>query len=338
MNLQQTNSALGPHGAGGATQPTHFDVATLGEILIDFTCVGTNDQGQTLFAQNPGGAPANVAVAVSRLGGRSAFLGKAGDDMHGTFLRSVLEREGVDASGLVLDPDYFTTLAFVDIKENGERTFSFARKPGADTQFREQEVKLEILDHTTLFHVGSLSVSHQPSRDTTFFALKRAKGHGSMISYDPNYRASLWHSETAAVRQIRGLVPFVDLIKLSEEETWLTTGRSDPEQAAQWLLGRGVKVVAITLGSQGAYLCNREGGAWIHGFSVEAVDTNGAGDSFWAAFLYQVAKSGKRAEQLSLEELKQIARFANAAASLCVQRPGAIPAMPTLEEVRAQLG
>lgn len=338
MNMQHTNTAPRPDLTGGASQPTHFDVATLGEILIDFTCVGTNDQGQTLFAQNPGGAPANVAVAVSRLGGHSAFLGKAGDDMHGTFLRSVLEREGVDASGLVLDPDYFTTLAFVNINEDGERTFSFARKPGADTQFREQEVNLDILDHTTLFHVGSLSVSHQPSRDTTFFALKRAKGHGSMISYDPNYRASLWHSETAAVRQIRGLVPYVDLIKLSEEETYLTTGRSDPEQAAQWLLGRGVKVVAITLGNQGAYLCCREGGAWVQGFQVEAVDTNGAGDSFWGAFLYQVARSGRRAEELSLAQLKEIARFANAAASLCVQRPGAIPAMPTLEEIQAKLG
>lgn len=337
MKVQQEITAR--EARAGAGEPTpHYDVATLGEILIDFTCVGTNDQGQTLFAQNPGGAPANVAVAVSRLGGRSAFLGKAGNDMHGAFLRSVLKREGVDASGLVLDDDFFTTLAFVNVDENGERTFSFARKPGADTQFREQEVKLDILDHTTLFHVGSLSVSDQPSRDTTFFALKRAKGHGSMISYDPNYRASLWHSETAAVRQIRGLVPFVDLIKLSEEETWLTTGRSDPEQAAQWLLGRGVKVVAITLGNRGAYLCNREGALVVPGFAVEAADTNGAGDSFWAAFLYRVAKSGKRAEELTLEELREIARFANAAASLCVQRPGAIPAMPTLEEVQAQLG
>lgn len=322
----------------GAEPTPHFDVVTLGEILIDFTHAGTNDQGQTLFAQNPGGAPANVAVAVSRLGGRSAFLGKAGNDMHGAYLHSVLERQGVDASGLVLDDDYFTTLAFVDVNEAGERSFSFARKPGADTQFREQEVNLDIVDHTTLFHVGSLSVTTQPCRDTTYFALKRAKGHGSMISYDPNYRASLWHSETAAVRQIRGLVPFVDLIKLSEEETWLTTGRSDPEQAAQWLLGRGVKVVAITLGNQGAYLCNREGSALVPGFNVDTVDTNGAGDCFWASFLYRVAKSGKRAEEFSLEELKEMARFANAAASLCVQRPGAIPAMPTLEEVQARLG
>lgn len=329
MNMQQTNTD---------PRPLHFDVVTLGEILIDFTRAGTNDQGMTLFAQNPGGAPANVAVAVSRLGGRSAFLGKAGDDMHGAFLRSVLEREGVEASGLVLDPDHFTTLAFVDVNDRGERTFSFARKPGADTQFRQQEVNLDILAHTTLFHVGSLSVSDQPSRDTTFFALRQARSHGSMISYDPNYRASLWRSETAAVRQIRGLVPFVDLIKLSEEETYLTTGRTDPEQAAQWLMNRGVKVVAITLGDQGAYLCCRQGNAWIHGFQVEAVDTNGAGDSFWGAFLYQVARSGRRAEELSLEELKGMVRFANAAASLCVQRPGAIPAMPTLEEIQARLG
>ncbi len=315
-----------------------YDLVALGEILIDFTCQGTDPQGQTLFAQNPGGAPANVAVAVSRLGGRSGFLGKVGADMHGAFLRSVLEREGVDPSGLVADKHYFTTLAFVNVNEAGERSFSFARKPGADTKLRSEELNPALLDHAALFHVGSLSLTDQPSRDTTFSALKRAKTHGAMISYDPNYRSSLWRSEAAAVRQMRGLVPYADLMKLSDEETFLLTGRSDPAQAAQKLMDRGVQVVAVTLGSQGAYLRCREGDALIPGYECRVADTNGAGDCFWGAFLFQVARSGKRAEELTLAELTEMGRFANAAASLCVEQPGAIPAMPSLDQVLARLG
>lgn len=320
------------------SNPNPYDLVALGEILIDFTRQGTDHQGQALFAQNPGGAPANVAVAVSRLGGRSGFLGKVGADMHGDFLRSMLEREGVDPSGLVADEHYFTTLAFVDVNEVGERSFSFARKPGADTKLRSEELNPALLDHAALFHVGSLSLTDQPSRDTTFSALKRAKAHGAIISYDPNYRPSLWRSEAAAMRQMRGLVPYVDLMKLSDEETLLLTGRSDPAEAAQKLMDRGVQVVAVTLGSRGAYLRCREGDALIPGFHTQVADTNGAGDCFWGAFLFQVARSGKRAEELTLAELTEMGRFANAAASLCVEKPGAIPAMPTLEEVQARLG
>lgn len=314
-----------------------YDISTFGEILIDFTCCGMNEDGQTLFAQNPGGAPANVAVAAARLGSRTAFLGKAGKDMHGEFLREVLNREQVDTKGLLLDKNYFTTLAFVNVTESGERTFSFARKPGADTKMQKEEMDVDILDHTNIFHVGSLSLTDEPSRDTTFYAVKRAKGKGSIISYDPNYRASLWKDEKTAMQHMRSMIPYVDIMKISDEETVLLTDKKRPEDAAKALYEQGVKVVAVTLGSDGAYIYCREGGKRVPGFFSIVEDTNGAGDSFWGGFLNRISDSGKCAEELGLDELESYARFGNAVASLCVEGKGAIPAMPDLQQVNARL-
>ena len=286
-----------------------------------------------VFAQNPGGAPANVAVAAAKLGARTAFLGKAGKDMHGEFLKEVLKKENVETDGMILDEKFFTTLAFVKTAENGERSFSFARKPGADTRIEKEEIHTVILDQTKIFHAGSLSLTDQPARDTTFYAVKRAKKNGSMISYDPNYRASLWKNEETAKEQMRSLIPYVDIMKISDEETELLTGKEKPEEAAEILFQKGVKIIAVTLGSEGAYLYCKEGGIQIPGFASRAVDTNGAGDSFWGGFLYCISKAGKSPEMFGIEELKEYVRFGNAVASLCVEKKGAIPAMPTLEEV-----
>ena len=152
-----------------------FDVVSLGEILIDFTFQGYNEDGQKLFAQNAGGAPANVLVAVQRLGGKTAFIGKVGNDMHGKFLLDVLNAENINTDSTIVDDRYFTTLAFVSINKNGERSFSFARKPGADTKLSKSEIKTEILNSAQIFHVGSLSLTNEPSREATFFAVKKAK-------------------------------------------------------------------------------------------------------------------------------------------------------------------
>ena len=320
-----------------AAKQSLYDITTFGEILIDFTWQGVNEEGQALFAQNPGGAPANVAVAAAKLGAHTAFIGKAGQDMHGAFLKSVLEKEQVETAGMILDEHYFTTLAFVSVAENGERSFSFARKPGADTQIEKEEIDIDILDKTNIFHVGSLSLTDQPARDTTHDAIRRAKENGSIISYDPNYRASLWKNEEAAKKQMRSLIPYVDVMKISDEETELLTGEKDPEKAAEVLLQKGVKIVVVTLGSKGAYLSCKKGNAKIPGFICKAVDTNGAGDSFWGGFLYCISKSGKRPEQFTMEELKEYVRFGNAVASLCVEKKGAIPAMPSLAQVAERM-
>ena len=316
-----------------AAKRSLYDITTFGEILIDFTWQGVNEEGQAVFAQNPGGAPANVAVAAAKLGARTAFLGKAGKDMHGEFLKEVLKKENVETDGMLLDEKFFTTLAFVKTAENGERSFSFARKPGADTRIEKEEIHTVILDQTKIFHAGSLSLTDQPARDTTFYAVKRAKKNGSMISYDPNYRASLWKNEETAKEQMRSLIPYVDIMKISDEETELLTGKEKPEEAAEILFQKGVKIIAVTLGSEGAYLYCKEGGIQIPGFASRAVDTNGAGDSFWGGFLYCISKAGKSPEMFGIEELKEYVRFGNAVASLCVEKKGAIPAMPTLEEV-----
>lgn len=320
-----------------SVRPSLFDITTFGEILIDFTSEGVNKDGRTLFAQNPGGAPANVAVAAQRLGAHTAFLGKAGHDMHGDFLRSVLKQENVDTTGMVLDKNCFTTLAFVNIAENGERTFSFARKPGADTRIQKEEIDIDVLDDTNIFHVGSLSLTDQPARDTTFYAVKRAKSKGSIISYDPNYRASLWKNERIAMDHMRSMVPYVDIMKISDEETELLTDRKEPEEAAKILYKRGVSIIAVTLGSEGAYIYCREGGRKVAGFPCRAVDTTGAGDAFWGGFLYKINQSGKCPDEMDLDELEEYTRFANAVASLCVEKKGAIPAMPGLRQVEERM-
>lgn len=291
-----------------------------------------------LYARNPGGAPANVAVAAGRLGAHTAFIGKAGNDMQGKFLRSVLEKENVDVKGMLMDDKYFTTLAFVEVSESGERTFAFARKPGADTKIQKEELDIDILDQTYIFHVGSLSLTEQPARDTTFYAVKRAKNKGSIISYDPNYRASLWENEETAIENMRSLIPYVDIMKISDEEIELLTEYKNMMEAVEELYRQGVKIVAVTLGGNGAYIYNKEGGCMVPGFTVEHVaDTNGAGDSFWGGFLYKISQSDKQLDELTQSELAEYARFGNAVASLCVEKKGAIPAMPKLSQVEKRL-
>lgn len=310
-----------------------FDVIALGEILIDFTFQGYNDDGQRLFAQNAGGAPANVLVAIQRLGGKTAFLGKIGNDMHGKFLREILETEKINTDGIITDNDCFTTLAFVSIDENGERSFSFARKPGADTKITKTEINTDLLKRTKIFHIGSLSMTDEPARSATNYAVKTAKENGCIISYDPNYRASLWKDEESAKKQMQSLIPYVDIMKISEEETELLTGCADVEQAAKILTGKGVKIVVVTLGSAGAYILSKKGEILISAKPCNVVDTTGAGDSFWGGFLYKLVKSDKNIDDFSKDELAEFGRFGNTVASFCVERKGAIPAMPFISEV-----
>lgn len=322
---------------GGKEMERPIDVIALGEALIDFTDSGRSPAGTRLFEQNPGGAPANVACAVAQLGGKAAFVGKVGDDMHGRFLRDTLAEKGVDVSGMILSPEVFTTLAFVALGEGGERSFSFARKPGADTCLAPEEVREELLEKGKVLHVGSLSLTDEPARTATFRAVGLARKLGLTVSYDPNYRASLWKDAETAKVQMRSLLPFCDIVKLSDEETALLTGEEDPERAAERLLALGVKCAAVTLGRDGALVATLEGCRRVEGFPADAVDTTGAGDAFWGAFLDRFTRCGKTADGVTLSEAADFAWTANAAAAVCVSRRGGIPAMPTLEEVREKL-
>lgn len=313
------------------------EVTALGEVLIDFTDAGTSANGQKLFERNPGGAPANVLVALRRLGHDVAFIGKVGDDMHGAFLRETLSAAGIDCTGLVSDPDFFTTLAFVALDENGDRSFSFARKPGADTQLAPSDLRRDLIEGCRVFHVGSLSLTDEPARSATLEALACAKAAGCVMSYDPNYRASLWESPEAAAVRMRSIVPFMDLVKISSEECALMTGEDSPEAAAAALLAGGASVVCVTLDADGAYVAARDGSRMVPSFRTEAVDTTGAGDSFWGGFVAAFLESGLAPSEVGIGEAAEFARFGNAVASLCVRRRGAIPAMPARDEVLSLL-
>ena len=257
--------------------------------------------------------------------------------MHGQFLVDVLKESDICTDGVVVDDSVFTTLAFVNLSDSGERSFSFARKPGADTCLTQEELKEEIIRNSKVFHIGSLSLTAEPAKGTTFRALEIAKEAGCIISYDPNYRAPLWDSKEVAIEGIRSVVSYVDVMKISDEETELLTDIVEPEAAAKKLVDMGVSVVAVTLGADGALMCTKEGSVVVPGFKADMVDTTGAGDSFWGGFLKCLLDSGKKPENISLQEVAGFAKYGNAVASLCVEKRGAIPAMPSVEEITERL-
>jgi len=229
---------------------------------------------------------------------------------------------------------YFTTLAFVKLADNGERNFAFARKPGADIGLKAEEIRKDIICQSRILHVGSLSLTDELSRNAEFIALKAAKNNGTIISYDPNYRASLWDSQEEACKWMRSILEYADIVKVSEEEIELLTGYTDVRKAAESITEYGAKIVLITLGEKGSFVyLQDQQEAYVSGYSSKVVDTTGAGDSFMGGFLYKICESGKRIEEYSLQEMIECVRFGNAVASLCVEREGAIPAMPVMEEV-----
>lgn len=314
-----------------------FDIVSLGELLIDFTESGISPAGQRLFEQNAGGAVANLVAAASQCGAKTALLAKVGTDMHGRFLKQALVDSGVDVSSVIEADDVFTTLAFVALAANGERTFSFARKPGADTCYRADELPREVLQNTRIFHTGSLSLTAEPVRSATYEAIDIARKAGAVITYDPNYRASLWNSKDEAVQFMRSLIATADIMKISDEELPLLTGETEPEAAADVLTDQGVRIIAVTLGKDGAYVRVGKFGRYVPGFAAKTVDTTGAGDAFFGGFLSRFIASDKLLKEVSLDDGADFARFGNATASLCVERRGGIPAMPKLADVLVRM-
>lgn len=309
------------------------DIVALGELLIDFTEAGSSRDGKKLFEQNPGGAPANLLTVAAHMGYQAEFIGKVGTDMHGNFLKRVLEEEGIGTKYLIQDEKYFTTLAFVEIAENGERQFSFSRKPGADTQLCAEELDRKLLGNCKIFHFGSLSLTDEPARTATTEAVEIAKKAGAIVSYDPNYRESLWTDKKKAVETMKSVIPYAEMMKVSDEELVLLTGVEDYSQAAAQLLDMGPKLIAVTLGSEGVLLATRQRQEKVTGFKVQAVDTTGAGDSFWGGFLSEYLKQEKDLEDFTWDGIKKCAICGNATAALCVQQRGGIPAIPKKEEV-----
>ena len=310
-------------------------ITTIGEILIDMTQTHIDENGNPHFAAIPGGAPANVAVAVSKLGGEAAFVGCVGDDLYGHLLRDTLVRYGVSTEGLQITKRANTTLAIVMVDPQGERSFSFYRKPGADTLIHADRA-IRDTANTDILHFGSVSLTDPYCRDAVVTTVQAAKNAGALITYDPNYRAALWEHEEAAALQMRAVLPLCDIVKISDEETMLLCGAHDPEEALQVLMSMGIRLAVVTLGRHGAmWRCGELQGR-VPGFSVKVADTNGAGDTFFGALLYRIAARGGL-EGLTEDEINGMVRFANKAASITTSRPGAIPAMPVLKEVEEGL-
>ncbi|MBP3771762.1 MAG: carbohydrate kinase [Treponema sp.] len=319
-----------------------YDVVALGEILIDFTFAGTNADGKKLYEENPGGAPANCVSAVSKLGGKGAFIGMTGRDSFGEDVRKVLSEINVDTSGMRYCDSQHTTLAFVSLDAQGERHFSFCRNPGADTQIRPEDLDEEMLKNARIFHVGSLSLTDEPAKSATLKAIEIVKKAGGLVSYDPNYRANLWKGRTDAIEVMKSIFPLADTVKVSDEELALLFGsETSAEEGGNKILDLGASLAMITLGSKGVfYAAKIPDGKRISGTipvrKVDVVDTTGAGDSFTGGILYRLTRR-KNPLDFTKEELEADLKFANTVASICVTRRGAIPALPSLSEVEESL-
>ncbi|WP_434654329.1 carbohydrate kinase family protein [Thermoanaerobacterium thermosaccharolyticum] len=310
-----------------------YDVVALGELLIDFTPAGKSENGNTLFEMNPGGAPSNVLTAVTKLGGKCAFIGKVGDDQFGHFLKQVLENNNIATTGLKNTCLVNTTLAFVHLDKSGDRSFTFYRNPGADMMLNNDDINLDLIDSSKIFHFGSLSLTDEPSRSATITALKYAKQNKKIISYDPNWRPPLWKDETIAKKEMFFPLKYVDIAKLSLEELHFLTGESNIQIASDILYNMGIKLVLVTLGQDGCYYKHSSGSGHIPAYRVDVVDTTGAGDAFLGAVLYNISKIDFPIEKISSKEIAQIVKFANAVGSLCTTKRGAIPSIPTYDEV-----
>lgn len=307
------------------------DIVAIGEVLIDLTQKGTDGLGVGQYAANPGGAPANLAVAAARLGAETAFIGKVGADAFGSYLRRVLEENGVDTTGMLTDAHEHTTLAVVSVDGTGERSFSFYRDPSADVNLQAEEIPAALLRDTRVLHFGSVSLTAEPARSATLYAAKTARENGCLVSYDPNYRESLWHSREEAIAQMKAALPLCDILKISDEELPLLTGTNDPAEGSRQLSDLGIRLIFVTLGADGAFYRMGEHTGSVPGIRVKVGDTNGAGDTFFGAALSKLVR--ENLDTLTPERLAEIAAFANKAASITTSRHGAIPAMPRLEEI-----
>ncbi len=305
------------------------DIVTVGEVLIDLTQTGLTEQGIPVYAANPGGAPANLAVAASKLGADTAFIGKVGRDSLGAFLKSVLMSNGVDVSGVLEDAHGHTTLAVVSLDSTGERSFCFYRE--ADTHLSEDDLSAELIKNAKFLHIGSVSLTAEPSRSATLKAAGIARDNGVYVSYDPNYRPDLWPDKTTAVKEMRSVLPFTDVLKISDEELPLMTGTDDLISGTAALRDMGITLIFVTMGAKGAFYRYGDATGEVAGVPCQVGDTNGAGDTFFGAALSRLAKNDLKA--LAIPELEDIIAFANKAASVTTSRHGAIPAMPTLEEL-----
>ena len=315
-----------------------YDVTALGELLIDFAPKSVDAAGYPTLAANPGGAPGNFLAALNKYGCSTAMIGKVGEDMFGQLLLNTLRQAGIETRGVVVDPTKFTTLAFVSLDASGNRDFSFARKPGADTCLTAAEIEPDLIENTRVFHFGTLSLTNDPARNATHQAVAFAKEKGKYISVDPNLRRPLWASEEDARAAIEWSLRQADIVKISDEEIEFLWGMT-PEAGAQKLLNEyGVSLVYATLGPRGCHAATKNANVTVGSpKGIRVVDTTGAGDIFGGSAMSRFLKLNRRPGELTADDLTSIVAFACTAASLSTQKHGGISSVPEEAEVLAKL-
>lgn len=314
-----------------------FDVTALGELLINFTENGRSSQGNLLLEANPGGAPCNVLAMLNKLGKKTAFIGKVGNDQFGTMLKEVVQERGTDVSGLRMDNEVHTTLAFVHTFPDGDREFSFYRNPGADMMLTKEEVDQELIKSSKIFHFGTLSSTHPGVREATRYAVDVAKEYGLIISFDPNLREPLWGSLDQAKEEISYGMSKCDILKISDNEMEFMTGTTDYTKGVEMLREQfDIPLICVTLGKNGsrAYYKDMivEGAPFVR---KDTIETTGAGDTFEACMLNYILEHGL--EHLTEDNLKEMLTFANAGASIITTKKGALKVMPEREEIQEMI-
>jgi len=311
-----------------------MDVVALGELLIDFACLNTDTDGYPTMAAHPGGAPANFLGALAKYGAKTALLGKVGTDAFGKLLLGTMEKAGISTRGLIATEDVFTTLAFVTFDQHGDRQFSFARKPGADTTIIFEELDLQLIDEARVFHFGTLSLTDEPARTATQKAVAYARSKGKLITYDPNLRKPLWRDLETARQQLLWGLGQADVVKISDEEVEFLFGMGVEEGAQHILNHYGVKLVFVTCGPEGCFFQNANTKGRVPTLKgLDVIDTTGAGDIFGGSAVWKLLQLEKAPEALTEAELRAVTSFACTAASLSTTRPGGLSSVPTCEEI-----
>lgn len=310
------------------------DVVALGELLIDFIQKSsTSTDGNPVFEANPGGAPCNVLAMLARLGYSTAFIGKVGDDYFGRMLGEAIRKTGISDEGLLYDRKVNTTLALVHTLPDGDRDFSFYRKPGADIMLTEGEVNKKLIEECRIFHFGSLSLTNEPAATATKAAVACAKAMGKTISFDPNLREPLWESEEQAREAIWYGIGECDSLKIADNEIKWLTGTENYDEGVRAIREKSkARLINVTLGNQGSLAYYQDKKIYGNPFlNEQTVDTTGAGDTFCAGVLSFVLERGL--DHLDEADLKEMLLFANAAASIVTTRRGALRSMPDREEI-----
>ena len=316
-----------------------MDVVALGEILIDFLEIKNDKNGYPTLAASPGGAPANFLTPIAKYGLKTAMIGKIGNDTFGNLLINTLKQNGINTKGIVIDDNVFTTLAFVTIDSNGERSFAFARKPGADTKLRYEEVELSLIDKCKVFHFGTLSLTNNPSKNTTKKLVDYAKKKDKLISFDPNLRKPLWNNLTEAKKAMLYGLSKADIVKISDEEVEFLFNIKDKE-ASSFLLNKykNIKLVYVTCGSKGSYYATRKYSGFIEAMkNIKVIDTTGAGDIFGGSAMYKLLKTNKKLDKLTNDDLVNIVKFAIISAGLSTTTPGGINSVQDIEIINNYL-